>query len=255
MVRSPARTLWRSLFSGPVPSVILVLMGTIFVASVVGAVGARHGFPLLAWTMLRPAAVFHGELWRLFTWVFFELDPISLIIACAMLYWFGRDLCYRWGAGRFVLYYMALATAVALVTAGVGRLYSPLIDYTWAGSGPVMAALAIIWASYYPTRQLNLFFIGAIGGRALTLLVIAGTVLFSLFGGIDHYIPHFLAEGLALGLMALPSPRAFFLERKLHSMEKQRRASHLKIVPRDGDRPHDIDATPGKDRPPGRWLN
>jgi hypothetical protein len=103
---------------------------------------------------------------------------------------------------------------------------------------------------------MNLYFMASIGGRTLILLVLAITVLFSLYFGLEDFVPHFLAEGLTLAVLALPSPRAFFLERKLHSMEKQRRASHLKIVPRDGDRPRDKDVAPGKDHPPGgRWLN
>jgi membrane associated rhomboid family serine protease len=230
-------------------------MATIVIVSIVGAVGARHGFPLIAWGVLEPTLVLKGQLWRLFTWVFFETDPISLVFSCAMLYWFGRDLAYRWGPTRFVLYYMGLATAIGLATVGLSRLYAPLAEFAWAGSGPLQAAFAIFWATYYPTRQLNLF-VAAIAGRNLVLLVIGGTVLFALFGGIEHFIPHFLAEGLTLALLSLPSPTTFWLERKLHNMEKQRRASHLKIVPRDGDRPRDKEAAPGKDHPPGgRWLN
>jgi membrane associated rhomboid family serine protease len=255
MARSPARALGGSLFGGPVPPVIIVLIVATMVASIVGVVGIRHGFPLVVWASLTPDAILHGQLWRLFTWIFFEDQPFALIFACLMLYWFGRDLAYRWGPSRFVLYYLGLATVVGIVLVGLSRFYAPLAHYGWLGSWPMQEALIIFWATYYPTRQILVYFVVPLGGRRLILFTIAGTVLFSLYYGLEAFLPHFLAEGIALAVLALPSPRAFFLERKLHSMEKQRRASHLKIVPRDGDRPHDIDATPGKDRPPGRWLN
>jgi membrane associated rhomboid family serine protease len=257
MARAPARSSARSLFGGRVPPVILVFIVTTAVASIVGAVGIRHGFPLVRWCTLSPEAVLHGQLWRLFTWIFFELDPISLLFACLMLYWFGRDLAYRWGAGRFVLYYMGLTTAVGVIIVGLSRLYAPLGAYQWTGSWPMQEALIIFWATYYPTRQIFVYFVLPLGGRTLILATIAGTVLFSLFAGLEAFIPHFLAEGIALAVLALPSPSALWFERKLHNLEKQRRASHLKIVPRDTDlRDHDKDGPPGKDHPPGgRWLN
>ena len=52
-----------------------------------------------------------GEVWRLVTWVLFELDPLGLIFAALALFWFGGELVRVWGPGRFLLTYFAIAAA------------------------------------------------------------------------------------------------------------------------------------------------
>lgn len=254
MARVPMRASARAVFGGPLPPVILVFIVATFTASIVGAVGMRHGFPLWMLCTLDPTAVLHGQLWRLFTWIFFEDHPLSLVFSCLLLVWFGRDLAHRWGSTRFVLYYMGLAALVGAITAGLSVLYPPLREGAWAGNSPPVLALVLCWATYYPTRQFNFFFVsGPLQGRVLVFLTLAGTVLYAFYSGIEPLVPHFLAEGVALVAMRLPSPRALWIERKLRGVERQRRAGHLKIVPREERRdPNER----GRERPPGgRWLN
>src|SRR5437763_1846264 len=65
--------------------------------------------------------VWAGQFWRLATWSFFETDPISLLFACLMFYWFGRDLVSVWGSQKFVTIYLGFAILVGVLTAVVGR--------------------------------------------------------------------------------------------------------------------------------------
>src|SRR5947209_17847997 len=64
------------------PAVIGALIALTLVTSLVGVIGERNGLPLIRLGILQPERVFHGEVWRLVTWVFFELHPYSLIFAC-----------------------------------------------------------------------------------------------------------------------------------------------------------------------------
>ena len=67
------------------PAVVGALIATTLFCSIVGVIGERNGLPLIRLGILQPELVFRGEVWRLVTWVFFELQPISLIFACLML--------------------------------------------------------------------------------------------------------------------------------------------------------------------------
>ncbi len=231
---------------GRFPPIIGLVIFVTVVASIVGAIGERNGFPLLRLGALIPDRLVHGEVWRLFTWIFFEREPIALVFACLSMYWFGRDLAYRFGPTRFVLMYLGGAALVGAATFAIAQLYSPLGAGAWVGSWPMQEALIILWASYYPTRQIRVYFVVPLGGRQLILLTLAGTVLFAIFYGVASFVPHFVAELIALAFVNLPSPRQLWLESKLRGMEQKRR-THLKAVPRESS---------DDDKPPsGRWLN
>ena len=235
------------------PPIVVVLMVTMIILSIVGAVGQRNGFPLAEWGALIPARVVRGEAWRLFTWVFFEIShPVNLLFACISLYIFGSDLALRWGPVRFIVNYLGLATLVGATVVAVGRIYPPVATGAFVGSWPLQLALILFWASFFPAKQLRYFV--PLGGRTLILVTLAGTVLYALYAGIDAFLPHFIAEGIALAVVRLPSPRMWWLERKLRGMEKRRRSGHLKAVPREpGERNADSDEK--TDPPDGRWLN
>ena len=235
------------------PAVILLLIVATAALSILGAVGQRHEIPLVSLSMLVPAAVLHGQAWRLFSWVFFELDPMTLVFACLALFWFGRDLATRWGTGRFVVSYLALAATIGGLTVLASLVYPTIKTGVYVGSWAILDALIILWASYYPAQQIMMMFVLPMSGQRIVYFTIGVTVLLSLFHGLDPYIPNFLAEGLALAIVALPSPRELWIERKLRSVEQTRsKATHLRSVPRDsGPR----DDTPSGDGQSGRWLN
>ena len=248
MARVPARSSFGSLFNrgGSVPSAVIVLIVATAVTSIVGIVGHRHGLPLLTLGVLDHAGVMRGQLWRLFTWVFFEQQPFTLLMAAAGLYWFGRDLARRWGSTRFIVSYLCLAAVVGAITIGLGALYAPIAAVPQLGSWAVIDALVILWASYYPTQQIMMMFVLPMSGRTIVYFTIGMTVLLSLFEGLEPFVPNFVAELVALGIVMLPSPREMMIERKLRTMERGRKATHLKSVPRDRD-----DEAP----PTNRWLN
>ncbi len=244
----PVRPRQRTSFltgGGRFPPIIGLLIATTVIASIAGVIGERNGIPIIQKGALVPALVLRGELWRLFTWIFFELSPTGLLFGCLALFWFGRDIAHRFGPTRFALGYLGLALVVGGIVTGLSFAYTPLREQLWIGSIPMQEAVLILWASYYPTRKILAYFVIPLGGRTLILVTIAGTILYAVFSGFFAMLPHFIAEGIALAFMHLPSPRALWLESKLRGMEQKRR-THLKAVPRE----------PDDDKPPsGRWLN
>jgi membrane associated rhomboid family serine protease len=237
---------WR--FDMPAPILILIILT--LVASIGGAICQRNGIPVISYGILLPEKIFQFELWRLVTWIFFEGQPLSLVFACLMLYWFGRDLCRTWGYARFLAVYFGFAAGVGMATALIGRfLWNDVYLIGHAGNWPLSEALIIAYATLFPERTINIYFVLPVQGRALIWITIGGTVLFALFYGFAGFVPHFLAEFAMLAYVG--GLRKSYLRWKLQRMEKQRR-SYLRSVEMT-DRDED-EKGPPSGKPP-RWLN
>jgi membrane associated rhomboid family serine protease len=181
------------------PALGALILATALV-SIAGAVAARNGAPgLVDHGILFVPAVWHGELWRLLTWVLYELEPIGLVFACLTLYWVGGDLARRWGSRRLVLVYFGLAAGAGVITCLIGRLLWPAVAaLPRAGSWPVLDGLIIAWGMLHPGRAIRLWGLVQLTGRQIVWVTVAGTVLYALFAGLAAFIPHFAAELIVL---------------------------------------------------------
>jgi membrane associated rhomboid family serine protease len=189
----------RTLGSLRIPPVVAALMAVTAVVSIVASVAARNGAPgLVSGGLLVTPAVWHGQIWRLATWVLYELDALSLLFACLTLYWFGGDLARAWGARRFLAVYLGLAVAAATVTCLVALIWPAVAQIPQVGSWPVQTGLIVAWGLLHPQRELRLYFVVRVTGRQLVWVTLAGTVLFSLFNGLARYVPHFAAQLLMM---------------------------------------------------------
>lgn len=195
---------------GPVvlPVTLAALIAALVLLSIAGAVTAQNGARWLLETgILIVPQVWQGQVWRLFTFVFFEGDPLGLIFSCLTLYWFGRDLIGRWGSRRFLAAFFALTGLSAAVTCLVGLAWPMVAMLPHAGSAPVLDGLVVAWGVLYGTREIRLWGVVRLTGTWLVRITIGGTVLYALFGGFAHFVPHFAAELLALLWLAGIQPR------------------------------------------------
>jgi membrane associated rhomboid family serine protease len=188
------------------PAVIAALAALIAVVSIAAAVGDRNGISHLTENgVLIPDAVTHGQVWRLFTYPLFELSPLSLVLACAMLLWFGRDLVeQQWGARRFLGTFFGLAALGGVAACVVGLASSMTTAPELAGSWPVIDGLIIAWALTFPRREVRLYGVVRVAGRWMVHIVIGGTVLYALYAGFAPFVPHFTIQlGVLLWLGAV----------------------------------------------------
>jgi membrane associated rhomboid family serine protease len=177
-----------------IPKAVLFLIVATALVSLAAAVGSRHGATALLDGLLVTPLVMHGELWRLVTWVFYELSPLSLVFACLALWWFGRDVATTFGRRRFLAFYFGLAVLTGAVTTLVGRLVWPEMGgLPYGGSWPMLCGLLVTWGSMFSERQLRFWGV-PLTGRHLVALTLAGTALFAIFDGLAPFIPHFTAE-------------------------------------------------------------
>lgn len=217
------------------PATLLVVMGLTFGLSVLGALLPG----LLALGAFVPALVLEGQVWRLFTWVFFEQDPISLVFAILMLWWFGRELAYAWGPWKFLLIYLGLAGLTAVVVCALARFLLPgLLVAAWASTWPISQALILAWAVLFPFRQILVYFLFPLGGRNLIYVNVGLTLLFAVFSGFARFLPHFVAMGLMLLYERDPVLDYYWLRLKMAlSGTGRRRARHLKAVEKPREEP------------------
>lgn len=182
---------------GSLPAPIALLIGATLVSSIAGAQlpGVSEAGALV------PALVFSGQLWRLVSWAFFELDALGLIFAGLALFWFGADLVRIWGPVRFLAYYFGLAAAAAAVTSTLSLVWPTLYLQPFVGAWPVVSGLIIAWACAFPTRNILLYFVVPLSGKNLIYATLGGTLLFALLGGVGRFVPHFAAQLVCLAAM------------------------------------------------------
>ena len=227
----------------PVVKAIIIVTVSVSLGS---ALLSHAGIGIAGLGVLQAEAVLRGQVWRLVTWQLFEMDPINLLFACLMLYWFGSDLSRRWGSRRFVATYLGMAAAIGAVTMLVGRFILPSAwSWPYSGGWPLADALTIAWATTWPDRQIYLFFVARVGGRSLVLLTVGLTVLFAIFQGITPYVPHLSA--IALALLTMGSWQQSLRRLSVRRRHKQARR-YLKAV-------EETDRAEDEHPPPKKWVN
>ena len=158
---------------------------------------------------LRGDLILSGQLWRIFTFLFY---PISTSLLWAALVWYfyyllGSALESQWGSFKYLVYVL-----VALLGTLIAALIFPTADLT---NGYLYASIFLAVGYLFPDFQLLIFFIipvkikwlaalmwigiivalifGAVSTKVLTLLSIANFILFfgeEIFDDIKTYIHH-----------------------------------------------------------------
>ena len=127
---------------------------------------------LLSRFSLNWAAVMHGEVWRLFTFVFIpqSTSPLGLVLTLYFYYLIGNTLENTWGDFQFNVYYLCgmLGAILAAALTGYGTSYY------------INLSLFFAFAMLYPDFQVLLFFIIPIRAWIFALFDLA-VILIGLF--------------------------------------------------------------------------
>lgn len=118
---------------------------------------------LLSRFSLNWAAVMHGEVWRLFTFVFIpqSTSPLGLVLTLYFYYLIGNTLENTWGDFQFNVYYLCgmLGAILAAALTGYGTSYY------------INLSLFFAFAMLYPDFQVLLFFIIPIKMKYMALFL------------------------------------------------------------------------------------
>jgi len=143
-------------------------------------------FPYLL--TLEPTRIMHGQVWRLFTFLFIPpaMSPLWMIFWLLLLFQFAQALEHEWGDFQFNMFYGIGAAATIGVSFWLGVGLSNLI---------LNASLFLAFATLYPDFELLIFFILPVKVKWLALLT-AAPIAWSAIAG-SSYERWAVAAGLA----------------------------------------------------------
>jgi membrane associated rhomboid family serine protease len=145
-------------FSGVAPAcktIIAINVGLFFVFWV------NPQLPLHSWLVADSGDILkHGYIWKLLTATFVHSTDNLFHVAFNMLFlWvLGREMEERYGSREFTFFYLTAAIFSTLVWAVIDLFSSEAPHHMVGASGAVMA-VATLYVTWYPRRELLLFFV------------------------------------------------------------------------------------------------
>ena len=142
---------------------------------------------------LTPRVISSGWLWQMLTYMFLHSEGylFHIIFNLLMLYWFGRDIEMKLGSRRFIRFYLCAGFVAALIYTVAEFIIRGRASPAIGASGAIMAVL-VMYAIYYPQRQLLFMFLFPMKVRTFVLLMI----------GVDLYIVFQAAEASNVAAIA-----------------------------------------------------
>jgi membrane associated rhomboid family serine protease len=175
------------------------------------------------------------QIWRLLTCAFLHADVMHLLFNMLFLWFAGKEVELIYGRREFTLMYLTAAVVSTLVwlivenlTPGTSTVGPPRDASMIGASGAVMAVL-VLFATYYPNREVLLFFVLSVPIWLFVLLYVGADVLRMLQemrNGSSDSMVAFAAHvgGAAYGFLyrqydlqwaRLPTPSQFLRRRRL----------------------------------------
>jgi membrane associated rhomboid family serine protease len=141
-----------------------ILVG--FAALVFGLAWLLPGFVSIL--TLDPDKIRHGEVWRLFTYIFIPqtLSPIWFLFALWFLWWLGEGLERAWGPFRLTLYFLVGMIGTTVAAFFFGSNFS---------NSMLLMSLFLAFAHFYPEEIIYILFVLPV--RIKWLAWIAGAFL------------------------------------------------------------------------------
>ncbi len=123
---------------------------------------------LLSYMAFSPAAIFHGQIWRLVTFLLYPPNTGYLaLIAVYFYYWIGTSLEHAWGSGAFTIYFFSGAILTALFGILVYLLFGISVPLT---AEYIYLAMFFAFAVLFPDMEVLLFFILPVKIKYLAIL-------------------------------------------------------------------------------------
>jgi len=161
-----------SVFIPPLTFGILVVLVACFIAAGLGA-NFVGGFSdnVLGYLPVVSSKVLDGQVWRLFTYALLHnlADPFHLIFNCLAIYFFGRGLEDRWGAGRYALFTVLTVVVGGVFVVAAGRL--GIGNGAAFGASAFAEGLIVAWGLIYRDSEVRLMF--AVPAKGIHMVWIA----------------------------------------------------------------------------------
>ena len=192
-----------------IPNLMLTIVILSAVVYVMDMISSYSLTPMLYFSRY---LILHGQVWRLFTFIFIPSSSGVLWVAISLyFYWFiGSNLEREWGTGKFTIYY------------GIGWLLNVIVGLCtgYATMSYVNYSLFLAFATLYPNLQFLLFFIIPVKAKWLgwieAALVTVGFVL---------DIIQLDIAGAVLILASMLNYLIFFWDELMYYVRRQKRST------------------------------
>jgi membrane associated rhomboid family serine protease len=184
--RGEARgSLWLS-GTAPVCRVLIVINVAAFVFKYLGVIDERQ---LFDWCAATSDGIFqHGQVWQLLTATFLHASVLHLLGNMLFLWVVGREIEAMYGSGDFLALYLGAAVVSTLgwaICDAVAHHGNPLLrPQQMVGASGAVLALVVLYALYYPRREVLFMFVLPVEMWMLVAVFI-GYQVFLLVRGVD----------------------------------------------------------------------
>jgi membrane associated rhomboid family serine protease len=108
----------------------------------------------------QPDAIFErGWVWQLLTAAFYHEEPLHILFNMLVLWWVGRELESMYGSREFLRFYLAAAVLSMLCWAVIDDFALSRGQAVAMGASGAVTAAFVLYAMYYPRREVLLFFV------------------------------------------------------------------------------------------------
>jgi membrane associated rhomboid family serine protease len=207
MRRPPSRDLAYAFGPGPWSPAIKGLIITNIVMFVVSLAAPS----IIDYLGLIPAAVVHGWVWQVVTYMFLHGTPGHILFNMLALWMFGTELERMWGTRFFLRYYFATGIAAAVSTIVFAMaptsLTAHLYNTATIGASGAIYGVLLAYGLTFPNRPIYIYFLFPILTKYFVMIVGAIALLSSIAdtGSRTAHITHL--GGLVAGYVLLRGRR------------------------------------------------
>jgi len=192
---------------------------------------SRFSPTLLDWIDYNRAAIFSGQVWRIFSWILFPTDTnvIFVLFAMFMMFFLSDSLERAWGSFRVNVFVISTIFCLSLI-----GLVMPFAGLASILAGVFYSSALLAFATLFPDHIIHLMAVIPIKAKWLgwaNVAILASIVLISSF----VMLPVILAGLLPYLLVFGPT---FFQETKLRTQQNVRRQRYQKETDTGGNAFH-----------------
>lgn len=194
----------------------LALIITIAAASLTAIIGARSNMSIASDLLWLPGSVEAGHIWRLFTFAFVLLDPLSLVFILLILWFILPAVEELWGSGAVLAFFLA-ASCFAAGSAMLLSHIAPQIALPYL-FGPKAALIGFMYTfgRKDPDRTFFLMFVIPIKARWFVFGYVLSRVAISVIAEIPHGVVFVACE-------CAGAAGALLLRAGIESLKKRRK--------------------------------
>ena len=142
-------------FSGLAPATRALILVNVLIFFLLPFLG--HDVPS-RWLLASSDGIFRqGRIWELLTAAFIHTDPLHILFNMIFLWMVGREMESFYGTRDFLVLYLSAAAVSTLGWAVVDE-FSPIHGEMLGASGAIWTVI-VLYALYYPHREILLFFV------------------------------------------------------------------------------------------------